>query len=357
LELLINMKNFKLIMKSLINNDACIEGGRTKRWFFAIIFAVLSLVLAVLPIMVTSLQAQGSDFTAGNYLYNYDNAIVAFSDSLADNNLSMVVSEDANGRFLAVDKSQWEAAYTANAYKQYVHLNNDSKVDFEVYYTEAVGQEFVDYYTLVSQNKSPIDGSWREAADTARSTSYLIFGRERMVGQLFQPGNTTALSGVSGDYLKLDLGFDFKSLATVEIDGVTYVTSHDDKFSEPNGFLSIDAYRRQIQNKWNDVYDAVYYNTKMVTARDSTLIMLGVDALLIFFMGLMIFILTRGKRNPFRIYTFWETQKIAYWASFTPSLLALIFGFIFTEYAVMIFVMLIGVRIMWMSMKSLKPAM
>ena len=351
------MKNFKLIMKSLINNDACIEGGRTKRWFFAIIFAVLSLVLAVLPIMVTSLQAQGSDFTAGNYLYNYDNAIVAFSDSLADNNLSMVVSEDANGRFLAVDKTQWEAAYTANAYKQYVHLNNDSKVDFEVYYTEAVGQEFVDYYTLVSQNKSPIDGSWREAADTARSTSYLIFGRERMVGQLFQPGNTTALSGVSGDYLKLDLGFAFKSLATVEIDGVTYVTSHDDKFSEPNGFLSIDAYRRQIQNKWNDVYDAVYYNTKMVTARDSTLIMLGVDALLIFFMGLMIFILTRGKRNPFRIYTFWETQKIAYWASFTPSLLALIFGFIFTEYAVMIFVMLIGVRIMWMSMKSLKPAM
>ena len=357
MELLINMKNFKLIMKSLINNDACIEGGRTKRWFFAIIFAVLSLVLAVLPIMVTSLQAQGSDFTAGNYLYNYDNAIVAFSDSLADNNLSMVVREDANGRFLAVDKSQWETAYTANAYKQYVHLNNDSKVDFEVYYTEAVGQEFVDYYTLVSQNKSPIDGSWREAADTARSTSYLIFGRERMVGQLFQPGNTTALSGVSGDYLKLDLEFDFKSMATIEIDGVTYVTSHDDKFSEPNGFLSIDAYRRQIQNKWNDVYDAVYYNTKMVTARDSTLIMLGVDALLIFFMGLMIFILTRGKRNPFRIYTFWETQKIAYWASFTPSLLALIFGFIFTEYAVMIFVMLIGVRIMWMSMKSLKPAM
>ena len=351
------MKNFKLIMKSLINNDACIEGGRTKRWFFAVIFAVLSLVMAVLPIMVTSLQAQGSDFTAGNYLYNYDNAIVAFSDSLADNNLSMVVSEDANGRFLAVDKTQWEAAYTANAYKQYVHLNNDSKVDFEVYYTEAVDQEFVDYYTLVSQNKSPIDGSWREAADTARSTSYLIFGRERMVGQLFQPGNTTALSGVSGDYLKLDLDFDFKTLATVEIDGVTYVTSHDDKFSEPNGFLSIDAYRRQIQNKWNDVYDAVYYNTKMVTARDSTLIMLGVDALLIFFMGLMIFILTRGKRNPFRIYTFWETQKIAYWASFTPSLLALIFGFIFTEYAVMIFVMLIGVRIMWMSMKSLKPAM
>jgi len=353
------MKNFKLIMKSLINNDACIEGGRTKRWFFAVIFAVLSLVMAVLPIMVTSLQAQGSDFTASNYLYNYDNAIVAFSDHLEDNNLSMVVSEDAGGRYLAVEQTTWDAVHSGaqNAYKQYVHLNNDSKVDFEVYYTNTIGQDFIDYYTLVSQNKSPIDGSWREAEDTARSTSYLIFGRQRMVGQLFQPGNTTAISGVSGDYLKLELGFDFKSTATINLDGATYVTSHDAKFSEPNGYLKVDEYYRQVQSRWNDIYDAVYYNTKMMTARDSTLIMLGVDALLIFFMGLMIFILTRGKRNPFRIYTFWETQKISYWASFTPSLLALIFGFIFTEYAVMIFVMLIGVRIMWMSMKSLKPAM
>lgn len=353
------MKNFKLIMKSLINNDACIEGGRTKKWYFALIFIVLSLVLAILPIMVTSLQAQGSDFTNLSYLYNYDNAIVAFSDHLEDNNLSMVVSEDANGRFLNVDSEAWDNVQSGpkNIFKQYVHLNNDDEIDFEVYYTSAVGEEFVNYYTLVSENKSPLNGLPRDLDATARSISYLIFGRERMVGQLFQPGNTTALSGVSGDYLNLELGLDLKTLATVVLNDITYVTSQDAKFSEVGGALLAEQYRKAVISKWNVVYDDIYYNTKMTTARDSTLIMLGVDALLIFFMGLMIFILTRGKRNPFRIYTFWETQKISYWASFTPSLLALIFGFIFTEYAVMIFVMLIGVRIMWMSMKSLKPAM
>ena len=353
------MKNFKLIMKSLINNDACIEGGRTKKWYFALIFIVLSLVLAILPIMVTSLQAQGSDFTNLSYLYNYDNAIVAFSDHLEDNDLSMVVSEDANGRFLNVDSEAWNNVQSGpkNIFKQYVHLNNDDEIDFEVYYTSAVGEEFVNYYTLVSENKSPLNGLPRDLDATARSISYLIFGRERMVGQLFQPGNTTALSGVSGDYLNLELGLDFKTLATVVLNDITYVTSQDAKFSEVGGALLAEQYRKAVISKWNVVYDDIYYNTKMTTARDSTLIMLGVDALLIFFMGLMIFILTRGKRNPFRIYTFWETQKISYWASFTPSLLALIFGFIFTEYAVMIFVMLIGVRIMWMSMKSLKPAM
>lgn len=352
------MKNFKLIMKSLINNDACIEGGRTKRWFFAVIFVVLSLVLAILPIMVTALQAQGSDFTNLSYLYNYDNAIVAFTDHLADNNLSMVVSEDANGRFLAVDKTAWENVQSGpkNIFKQYVHLNNDGDIDFEVYYTDAIGDDFVEYYTYVSQNKSPISGLPRDLDATARSISYLLFGRERMVGQLFKPGNTTALSGVSGDYLNLELGMDLKSLASVVLGDVTYVTSHDAQFSEVGGAMKAEQYREAVISSWNNVYDDIYQNTKMVTARDSTLIMLGVDALLIFFMGLMLFILTRGKNNPFRIYTFWETQKIAYWSSFAPSVLALIFGFIFTEYAVMIFVMLIGIRIMWMSMKSLKPA-
>ncbi|MFA7067469.1 MAG: hypothetical protein GX816_01340 [Erysipelotrichia bacterium] len=353
------MKNFKLIMKSLINNDACIEGGRTKKWYFAVIFVFLALVLSILPIMVTSLQAQGSDFTSLNYLYNYDNAIVAFTDHLIDSDISMVVSEDDDGRFLSVDQTNWEAIHNGenSTFKQYVHLNNEDKIDFEVYYTNMVGDDFIGYYTNVSQNKNPLDGTPRDEAGTARSISYLIFGRERMVGQLFQPGNTTALSSVSGDYVNLELGFDFKSLATVVIDNVTYITSHDAQFSEDDGALKAEQYRRAVIEKWNTAYDNIYYNTKMITARDSTLIMLGVDALLIFFMGLMIFILTRGKRNPFRIYTFWETQKIAYWASFTPSLLALILGFIFTEYAVMIFVMLIGIRIMWMSMKSLKPAM
>jgi len=351
------MKTFKLIMKSLISNDACIEGGRTKPWYFSIIFVLLSLILAVLPIMVTSLQANGSDFTALTYLYNYDNAIVAFSDHLADNSFSMVVSGDEEAKHLEADEVAWAALHTGedNLFNQYVHLDVEGDVDFEVYYTNTIDADFIQFYTRVSENKSPIDGSPRDAEATARSTSYLIFGRERMVGQLFQPGNTTAISGLSGDYLNLELGTDLQDFATIELDGVSYVTSHDGKFAGEGGALKAEVYRSAVSDRWNVFYDDIYYNTKMVTARNSTLIMLGVDALLIFFMGLMVFILTRGKQNPFRIYTFWETQKISYWASFTPSLLALIFGFIFTQYAVMIFVMLIGVRIMWMSMKSLKP--
>jgi maltodextrin utilization protein YvdJ len=73
-------------------------------------------------------------------------------------------------------------------------------------------------------------------------------------------------------------------------------------------------------------------------------------------MGLMIFLLTRGKKNIFHIYTFGDCEKIAAWSMVSPALLSLILGFIFTDYAMMFFIILLGLRVMWLSMKQLRPA-
>ena len=71
--------------------------------------------------------------------------------------------------------------------------------------------------------------------------------------------------------------------------------------------------------------------------------------------GLVVFLLTRGKRNPFRVYTFWETQKIAYWAGVAPALLSLALGFLLTQFSLMLFIFLFGMRLMWLSMKTMRP--
>ncbi|NLN80275.1 MAG: hypothetical protein GX132_02605 [Erysipelotrichia bacterium] len=341
------MKNFKLIMKSLVNNDACIEGGRTKKWYFALIFVVLALILAVLPITVSTIKTNGSDFTNLTYLYNYDNAIVAFSDHLYENELHMVVQGEAKEKYLEVDQDVWNALHPQ---QKYIHRNLEDEIDFEVYYSSKVGDEFNEFYLNVSKYANPYEPS----EDSPRYASYLLFGKEMFAGQLFKPSEENAISGIAGDYKTLEVGFDFSDVAKITIDGVIYETSQDEKFI--NNPLHLNSYRSSILSSWNRIYDNLYYNSKLRAIRDSTLIMLGVDILLVFFMGLMVFILTRGKNNPFRIYTFWETQKIAYWAALAPGLLAMILGFILPQYAVMIFVMLVGIRIMWMSMKSLKPA-
>jgi maltodextrin utilization protein YvdJ len=65
--------------------------------------------------------------------------------------------------------------------------------------------------------------------------------------------------------------------------------------------------------------------------------------------------MTRGKSNPFRVYTFWECQKIAYWASLAPAILAMILSFSLPAYAMIYYIFFYGMRIMWMSMRSLRP--
>ena len=72
-------------------------------------------------------------------------------------------------------------------------------------------------------------------------------------------------------------------------------------------------------------------------------------------MGLMVFLLTRGKTNPFRIYTFWDCQKIAYWAVPAPSVISLALGFFMSNFALVSFALVVGLRVMWLSMRTLRP--
>ena len=73
-------------------------------------------------------------------------------------------------------------------------------------------------------------------------------------------------------------------------------------------------------------------------------------------MGLLMFLLTRGKNNPNRGLTFWITCKISAWIDFTPGLLAMILGFIWPAAAGLGYIVLIGLRTMWLSMRQLNPA-
>ena len=81
----------------------------------------------------------------------------------------------------------------------------------------------------------------------------------------------------------------------------------------------------------------------------------AVNAGIVLIMGFMLWILTRGKNNPYRLFTVWEAFKMAFWACISPALITVALGFLITNFAATMFPLLVGVRIMWMSMKSLRP--
>ena len=72
-------------------------------------------------------------------------------------------------------------------------------------------------------------------------------------------------------------------------------------------------------------------------------------------MGFLMWILTRGKNNPNNYFSPWLTQKVEARLALAPALITLIAGFFLTQYAPFIFIMTLGLRVMWISMKELRP--
>ena len=114
-------------------------------------------------------------------------------------------------------------------------------------------------------------------------------------------------------------------------------------------------HRDIIYKNWEEDYNKVFMSQKRYNILVSTFLFFGIYIALLIILGLLMFLLTRGKNNMFNYLKFMDTQKMAWWAALSPGILAMIFGFIFPRFAQMAFIVLIGLRAMWISMKQLRP--
>ncbi len=342
------MKTLKTVLKSLFSNNACIEGGRHHPWWVAIIIFLLSMWIAVVPVFSQTITKSGSSFASTN-TYNVDIGLQRFVEDANDKGLTMIIKEaDGLGHYLDMDQEKWNEAYTYAdhyGYHAYQHINADSKVDFEVFYVSDLKTSDLNDIMKDREVKNEETG---EITYESRMSSFIAFGKTELVLYQYNMNSTTAVGNTYGDYKNTKVGTNILDIEKVTI-GENVVTH---KTVTPEQYT---AYKDGVWNNWKAFFDDAYlYNRGELTWR-TTLLMIGINAGITIFMGLMIFILTRGKSNPFRIYTFIECQLIAFWSTLSPSILALAFGFLFSSFSQVIFPLLLGVRVMWMSMKSLRP--
>ena len=125
-----------------------------------------------------------------------------------------------------------------------------------------------------------------------------------------------------------------------------------DGFEIPTEVNSLE-YINGVFTNYKGLYDECFIATKNRMYLMNTTVYLGVYAGLVILLGLLIFALTRGKTNPNRYLKWYHCQFIMYWACFAPGLLAMVFGFLLSQYAMMFFIIFMGLRAMWISMKQL----
>jgi hypothetical protein len=206
------------------------------------------------------------------------------------------------------------------------------------YYKEINSTQYVIGTTATKRDSDP-EGT------TYYTPSYLFYYKDGNALYLAKANSTTAGSSFSGDFINVAPG-------TKIVNRLLTVTGYD----IPKDINEMDkAYIQGVYNNYKSFYNESYLNIKTKTLINSTFIYWAIYVGLTLFLGLLIFLLTRGKRNFNNYLKWYQCLSISMWASFTPGVLAMILGFMMTSYAIMFFILFMGVRIMWLSMKQLSP--
>lgn len=373
------MKTVGYLFKSLYKNDVCIEAGRKFKWWFALILFLLSTIISLIPISVSSLTVDGGTIITSS-TYEVDNALVAFaSEKLVNNTYVFNLTNSANKKNDSVQNDDekntltienhsntdystplftWSGYYSSTNEETNITEDKERKI-LEVYDFTYFGLErttksttsgevivgsFADAVNLVSKGVAlPSDpdlvaqtyDDLESSTTSTRTTSFLAFGKYNFVLYKYNSQGTLTQS-ISGDYVYINAN------TINELFKSEYVTTT---------YINWD----KIIESWVQVFREGYYSTKNRTAAIEISIILGVNAGIILLMSLIIFLVTRGKNNPFRIYKYYECLKICCWLSLSPALLTLIFGFILSStFGMFIFVLTFGVRAMFMWSKNLR---
>ena len=319
------MKTFKLILRSLISNNACIEGGRKKPWYFAAIMLFLSMIFAILPLFVQSMNTKGDDVFA-TYTYGADVATLRFNEYLNDKGIKMYIKkvEGSEDKILVSEKGDGQVAEF-----EYKHTLPAKASDGS--YTDQV--DFMFFY----RKTLPSDAELQLLVGEKQEISFAFFTENKLIVHLVNFDTKAAIKNIVCNKAPkyLEEGKSINNLLSTNADPTV-------RLNETFG-------------NWKLYIRDAYNFTRLTAVWQTCAIMGGINAGITLFMGLMIWILTRGKNNPYRLFNIWETQKMSWWAAITPSILALAFGFLIPRFANILFPMLIGIRVMWLSMKSLRP--
>ena len=338
---------------TLINNDACVKASREWKGALNIIpvtLAIASVVLAVLPSFITQMNVQGASGIYTAPVANFDVGLASFTHAL---------KYDENGQERAnlvhVEFTPEGTLKTTNIEELYTELPEgtvkwfvdvDTAYDepaFEVFFNTGFSTEVDDntFFTRINSGRDPETGLTRYydisgAEITKPLASFIAFGKNSLAFR-----KVTATRGQAGTYEKI-AGIDLIDLTPKASDG---------KDLAYNSY----SYRNAIVTNWTKFINSSYEPLKVASAWQFTGVVAAIDLGMIILFGAILFLMTRGKKNPFRIINFWETMKMACYGSFTPALLSLILGFWLVNWSYLIFMFTFGLRMMWMSMKSLRP--
>lgn len=332
---------------SLVSNASAMRGAKAGPLWLTIVFFVLALILPVIPLFVAQANTNGSTFL-NTYSYGLEKYVTSiaidlnndgFKFGIDSNHLLSITKDDA-----AIDFSKYEsetpfANYENEATHQY---------DFLVYLSSAKTEKQKNELVKAIGTKTyRIDSTEAFTESGAYHPSYMVLFEDGVYVCIYASNTNKAIAAsYLGDFKTIKENNDCLStiLSVKDKDG-NFIAQSLINNDYVNGvyknfktFLNKSYETLKIRNMWgtSGIYLAVFF---------------GLNVL----MGFLMWLLTRGKNNPNNYFTPWLTMKIQARLGLSPAIITLVAGFFLTQYAPVIYIVTVGLRVMWMSMKELRP--
>ena len=334
---------------SLINNAAAIRGAKAGPFWLTLVMFILSVLIPVVPMLVSQANTNGSSFLS-KYSYGLERYVTSVAMDLKNNKLAEFSIDDEH--MLTVKENGTEVSFSEyGSAKEYIAYKdaNTNQYNFVVYLSDATtDKEKTDVNKLISATyyaNGTIDVS--TDVENVYRPSYMILFKNGVYVVVYGNNSTKALaSSFSGDFKTLAVANDY-------LDQLLTVKDKEGDAVEQS--LINDDYINGVYKNYKKFLDKSYETLKVKNTWVTSAIYLGIFFGLSLIMGFLMWLLTRGKNNPNNYYTPWLTMKIQGRLGLAPALITLVAGFFLTSYAPMIFIMTIGLRVMWVSMKELRP--
>ena len=332
---------------SLVSNASAMRGAKAGPLWLTIVMFFLAILLPIIPIFVQQATTNGSTFL-DKYSYNLDRTVTSVAMDLKNNrNAEFIIGED---HLLTIKEGENVVNFndygSDNIYASYISFPGTDHPEYElvVYLSTAeTDKEKENFLNEVNL----INFAWNSTYRTDSATSIyhpnmIVFFRSGVYVSIYADTGTNVISNSF-------IG-DFKTIAP----GNDYLTK----------FLTVKDVAQNLYdvNYTNGVYanfkkfmDKSYETLKIKNTGLTCLLYFGIFFGASLLMGLLMFLLTRGKNNPNNYFSLWLCLKIQGRLSFCPGLLTMIVGFFLTSQIPLFMIMLLGLRVMWISMKELRP--
>lgn len=313
----------KTFLKTLVSNMAAAGTAQRSKMWTAIVLAVISVIISLVPLTVHQIQVKGESFlTNSSYNYNFDQTLYTFLEDAKANNYDITFSD---GKASLTGKTT-----SNNLIYEHTTANLDghssTKKDFQVYFVNETGDAFNSTYTkLLSED--PNNKSYRDC-------SFMVFGKDVFAVVLYNGLSSSVTTSMSGDYVNLRTYTNFTKLLSN---------------ASTDRSVNLENTLNNFKTFINEAYENVHVRYIWIQIGIAFALNAGVTILMVF----VLFLLTRGKSNPNKHVKLLGAAKITGWCTLSPAILALGVGFFFVGYETLIYVLLFGFRIMWLSMKEI----